>query len=195
MKRVFDFLVSTIILIVLSPVLLLIAFLVKLTSPGPVLYLAKRVGKGGGIFHLYKFRSMVMDADVAGPKVTIAEDPRVTPVGIVLRKFKLDELPQFLNVLVGEMSLVGPRPEDPHYVAHYSLDQKRVLDVLPGVTSAASVKYHHEAQLLRENDWERTYLEVVLPKKLRMELEYIDNHSFWSDLAILWQTFLAIFRK
>ena len=194
MKRVFDILVSTTILIVLSPVLLLIAFLVKFTSPGPVLYLAKRVGKDGGIFQLYKFRSMVMDAGAAGPKVTLGGDARVTPVGVFLRKLKLDELPQFLNVVKGDMSLVGPRPEDPHYVAHYSPDQKRVLEVLPGITSAASVKYRHEAHLLSGGDWEKTYLNDVLPEKLRIELEYIENHSFGSDLLILWQTFLAIFR-
>lgn len=169
MKRFFDIIVSALALIILTPLLLLISVLVKLTSPGPIFYRAERIGKNGKPFKLYKFRSMASDADKGGPKITASGDARVTPLGRWLRKFKLDELPQFINVLKGEMSTVGPRPEDPHYVNFYSAEQRKVLDVLPGITSAASVRYRHEERILNGEGWERQYSEKVLPAKLAIE--------------------------
>ncbi len=193
MKRTFDIIVSALALMVLSPLLLLVALLIKLTSPGPVLYKAKRVGKDGVLFNLYKFRSMTVGADQSGPKITAQRDPRVTPLGHWLRKLKLDELPQLINVLRGEMSLVGPRPEDPHYVGFYTPEQKRVLSVLPGITSLASVRYRHEERLLSGSDWERVYRQEIMPQKLGIELQYIETASFLTDLKIILQTFLALF--
>ena len=137
---------------------------------------------------------MTEGADQAGPKITAQGDRRVTPVGRWLRILKLDELPQLINVLKGEMSIVGPRPEDPHYVSFYTPEQKRVLSVTPGITSAASICYRHEEQLLASQDWEETYINHVLPDKLRLELEYLETSSFISDLGIIWGTFLALFR-
>lgn len=194
MKRAFDFLFSAFFLLILSPVFLLIALLIKLDSPGPVFYGAVRVGKDGEPFRLYKFRSMVADAASKGPGITHQGDPRVTRVGYWLRRFKLDELPQLINVCKGEMSLVGPRPEDPRYVALYTPEQRAVLTVAPGVTSAASLRFRHEEQILKGEDWETTYLHEILPTKLQIELEYLKNRTFASDLKIIWQTFLALFR-
>ena len=194
MKRTFDFLFSAFFLLILSPVFLLIALLIKLDSPGPVFYRAVRVGKDGEPFRLYKFRSMVADAASKGPGITHQGDPRVTRVGHWLRRFKLDELPQLINVCKGEMSLVGPRPEDPRYVALYTPEQRAVLTVAPGVTSAASLRFRHEEHLLTGTNWEDTYLRVILPEKLKIDLDYIQRRTFATDLLIIWQTFLALFR-
>ena len=194
MNRTIDLLVSALGLIALSPLLTITALLIKLTSPGPILYRAERVGKDGKLFRLYKFRSMAADADKAGPKITAQGDRRVTPLGRWLRKLKLDELPQLINVLKGEMSMVGPRPEDPHYVAYYTPEQRQVLSVLPGITSAASVRYRHEERILDEADWESKYLNEVMPEKLAIELEYIERRTFLSDLKIIVATFLSLFR-
>jgi len=194
MKRTFDFLFSAFFLLILSPVFLLIALLIKLDSPGPVFYRAVRVGKKGEPFRLYKFRSMAAGAAVKGPGITHQGDPRVTWVGNWLRRFKLDELPQLINVCKGEMSLVGPRPEDPRYVAVYTPEHRRVFSVRPGITSAASVRYRHEEKLLIGADWEDTYLQVILPEKLKIDLDYIQRRTFATDLLIIWQTFLALFR-
>ncbi len=194
MKSACDFLFSAFFLLILSPVFLLIALLIKLDSPGPVFYRAVRVGKNGEPFQLYKFRSMAADVASKGPGITHQGDPRVTRVGYWLRRFKLDELPQLINVCKSEMSLVGPRPEDPSYVAFYTPQQRAVLTVAPGVTSAASLRFRHEEQILNGEDWETTYLQTVLPTKLQIELEYLKNRTFASDLKIIWQTFLALFR-
>lgn len=194
MQRLFDLAIAAILLVLISPLLALVALLVKATSAGPVLHRAQRVGRGGHPFQLYKFRSMVAGAAQTGPGITRAGDPRITPVGAFLRQTKLDELPQLLNVLRGEMSLVGPRPEDPRYVAGYTPDQRRVLAVRPGLTSPASVHYRSEEQLLAGADWEATYLQQVLPHKLALELDYLAHRSFASDLVILFQTFFALFR-
>ena len=194
MKRIFDIAISSIGLIILSPCLLVIALLIKITSPGLVFYRAERVGKDGVSFKLYKFRSMTTDADKSGPKITTQGDARVTSVGRWLRKLKLDELPQLINVLKGEMSMVGPRPEDPHYVAYYSPEQRQVLSVLPGITSAASVRFRHEEQILVGDDWEIQYIQQVLPEKLDIELDYLRQRSFWGDLSLIWRTFLALLR-
>lgn len=194
MKRLFDLAFSTFFLFTLFPLFLFIAILIKLDSPGPVFYGVVRVGKDGEPFRLYKFRSMVAGAASKGPGITHQGDPRVTRVGYWLRRFKLDELPQLINVCKGEMSLVGPRPEDPRYVALYTPEQRAVLTVAPGVTSAASLRFRHEEQLLTGTNWEHTYLQVILPEKLKIDLDYIQRRTFATDLLIIWQTFLALFR-
>ena len=194
MKRPFDIIVSIFALLILSPLLLLTSILIKLTSPGPVFYRAKRVGKDGVPFKLYKFRSMTVAADEVGPKITAQGDIRVTPVGRWLRRLKIDELPQFINVLKGEMSVVGPRPEDPDYVNAYTPEQRRVLQVRPGVTSPASVCYRHEEQLLSGDDWEEKYIDEILPKKLQIELDYLRKRTLFTDLKIIWDTFVALFK-
>ena len=171
-------------LILLSPVLAGAALAVKLSSPGPVLHRAVRVGRAGNPFVMLKFRTMVLEA-VAGPGITSAEDPRVTPVGHALRRWKLDELPQLVNVLRGEMSLVGPRPEDPRYVARYTPEQRRVLRVRPGLTSPASLRFSREESKLTGEDWETAYLQKILPAKLSEDLEYLEHRSARSDLTIL----------
>lgn len=181
-------------LIVLSSLFLALAVAIKLDSPGPVFYKARRVGRGGQEFRLYKFRSMVIDADRLGPGITAVGDQRVTKVGRFLRRTKLDELPQLINVLKGDMSLVGPRPEDPRYVALYTPEQRAVLAARPGITSAASLTYRHEEQLLSGPDWEAIYCTEVMPAKLAIDLEYLSRRTLASDLGLVLQTILAMFR-
>jgi lipopolysaccharide/colanic/teichoic acid biosynthesis glycosyltransferase len=193
-KRLFDIVFSVLILIMLSPLLLAISLIIRLTSPGPVFYRATRIGRSGQPFRLYKFRSMVVDADRRGPAITTAGDSRITPIGRVLRSTKLDELPQFINVLRGEMSLVGPRPEDPRYVALYTPEQRAVLDVRPGITSPASVYYRDEESLLSGADWERQYIEQIMPAKLKIDMDYARRGSLTDDLIIIWRTFLTMWQ-
>src|SRR5690242_5492140 len=192
MSRLFDVVTTVAGLLVLSPLFALLALAVKLSSPGPVLHRGRRVGKDGVEFDLFKFRSMRVGE--GGPGITRAGDPRVTAVGRVLRKWKLDELPQLINVLRGEMSLVGPRPEAPRYVAMYDPAQRRILSVRPGMTSPASLLYRSEEEQLAGDDWERTYVERVMPEKLRVDLAYIERRSVRSDLGVLLRTAAAIFR-
>ncbi len=194
MKRVFDVVVAVGGLVVLSPLFLLLAVLIPLTSRGPLFYVAERVGKGGGLFMVYKFRTMVANAAELGPGITGAGDPRVTRVGRLLRRAKIDEIPQLLNVLRGDMSLVGPRPEGSRYVRLYTPEQRRVLEVRPGVTSPASLGHWREDSLLSGPDCEQKYLEEVLPRKLQIELDYLARRSFWTDLGVIARTFLALFR-
>jgi lipopolysaccharide/colanic/teichoic acid biosynthesis glycosyltransferase len=193
-KRTLDLALSGLGLVVAGPLLLVIAVLVKITSSGPALYRHQRVGLGGQLFDVLKFRTMVRDADKVGPAITSATDPRVTPVGRWLRWLKLDELPQLWNVFKGEMSLVGPRPEVPHYVESYSPAQRRVLSVRPGITDLASIAYRHEEELLTGRaDLDRYYREVVLPDKLNLNLAYLDRMSLLYDLSLLLRTTTAIF--
>jgi lipopolysaccharide/colanic/teichoic acid biosynthesis glycosyltransferase len=189
LKRLFDIIVSAAALLVLSPLLLVLALIVRLTSPGPALYRATRVGRGGELFTLYKVRSMVADADKHGPAVTGSGDPRITPIGRVLRRTKLDELPQFFNVLRGDMSLVGPRPEDPRYVAHYTPTQREVLSVRPGITSPATLHYRHEEALVTS---EAHYIAEIMPAKLAIELGYIRQATLRSDIGILVRTLFKV---
>jgi len=193
-KRSLDSLASLVGLVLASPVLLVVAVLVKSTSPGPVLFWQERIGLGGMVFRIVKFRTMCRDADQRGPAITPADDARVTTVGRWLRRLKLDELPQLWNVLKGEMSLVGPRPEVPRYVESYSSAQRRVLTVRPGITDPASIAYRREEDLLAGHaDLDRYYREVVLPDKLNKNLEYLDRMSFTYDLLLLIRTTKAIF--
>lgn len=170
------------------------AIAIKLTSPGPVFFCSKRVGKNGIIFNLIKFRSMVVDAARKGPGITRKGDTRITKVGQFIRKYKLDEFPQFINVLKGDMSVVGPRPEDPTYVAHYSSEQRQVLSVKPGITSLASIKYCNEEQILEGENWEFVYFNDVMPEKLRIELDYIKTRSLLTDLNIIIKTIFSIIK-
>jgi lipopolysaccharide/colanic/teichoic acid biosynthesis glycosyltransferase len=192
MIRLLDLFASVTGLALLSPLLVLIAIAIKLDSPGSVFFRGQRVGRGGRLFKIYKFRSMVADAAQKGPGITTAGDPRITRVGEVLRRTKLDELPQLINVVRGEMSLVGPRPEDLRYVPLYTPEQRRVLSVRPGMTSPASLRFRHEEKLLQGGDWERAYLSEVLPAKLQIELEYLERRSVWTDLRVIVQTVLAL---
>ena len=189
MKRLFDILASGFGLLILSPLFLILAVWIPLDSPGPVFYRQTRVGRGGRDFRIFKFRTMRVGAD-KGSLVTIGgRDPRVTRAGAFLRRLKLDELPQLINVLVGDMSLVGPRPEVRKYVDLYTPEQLHVLDVRPGMTDAASIKYRNESELLGQaENPEDYYIHVVLPDKLAINLDYVRNHSFWGDIQLIFKT-------
>ncbi len=193
-RRLFDILVAGSGLLLLSPLFVLVALAIKFNSLGPVFYRAQRVGKDGDLFRLFKFRSMVFGADKNGPGITVSGDARITSVGRFLRRSKIDELPQLLNVLLGDMSLVGPRPEDPRYVAHYTPEQRQALRVRPGITSAASLAYRHEEQMLAGADWEVAYRTQVLPAKLAIDLDYLAHRTLLSDLRLILDTILAMFR-
>jgi lipopolysaccharide/colanic/teichoic acid biosynthesis glycosyltransferase len=195
MTRLIDLLASGLGLIVLSPIFLAVALVIKLTSPGPVFYGARRVGKDGAEFKLYKFRSMVADADRHGPAITAAADSRITPIGARLRQSKLDELPQLINVIRGEMSLVGPRPEDPRYVAYYSPVQRQVLRVPPGITSPASLQFRGESSLLTGKDWEQVYRQQLMPRKLEIELEYLAHRNTLTDLGVILKTLWSVLAR
>ncbi|TKJ28405.1 MAG: glycosyl transferase [Chloroflexi bacterium B3_Chlor] len=191
-KRILDVVVSGLGLALLSPLMLALAVCIKLDSRGPVLYRGRRVGKDGELFQMYKFRTMVVEADRIGPVVTYREDPRITRVGGFLRRTKLDELPQLINVLKGEMSLVGPRPEDPSYVAHYTAEQRKVLRVKPGVTGPTQLEYRDEALMLEARTADEHYLTEIMPEKLELDLLYVHNRSLALDIKILWQTAVTL---
>lgn len=193
-RRALDVVAASCGLLALSPLFALIALLIKSNSPGTVFFRGERIGRGGQPFRVYKFRTMMAGAFQRGPGITATGDPRVTRVGRFLRRTKLDEFPQLINVLRGDMSLVGPRPEDPRYVALYTTAQRRVFSVRPGITSLASVRFRHEETMLQGADWERVYREEVLPAKLQIELEYLEHRSVWRDLGIIAQTILALVR-
>lgn len=193
MKRIFDIIASGLGLVILSPLFLILAIWIKCDSKGPVFYRQVRVGKNNKDFRIFKFRSMRVGSD-KGSLVTIGgRDPRVTRSGYFIRKFKLDEFPQLINVFVGDMSLVGPRPEVRHYVDYWTPEQMHVLDVRPGITDPASIKFRNENELLEQaEDPEKYYIEVVMQEKLKLYLEYVQNHSFWGDIKLIFQTFKVI---
>jgi len=193
MKRLLDITGSLIGLLCISPVLLVVALWIKLDSSGPIFYRQVRVGRYGKDFRIYKFRSMYTDSDRKG-LITIGDrDPRVTRSGYYIRKYKLDELPQLINVLVGDMSFVGPRPEVRKYVNMYTEAQLHVLDVRPGITDAASIKYRNENELLAtQDDPDRYYVEVIMQDKLAINLEYVSQCSIWRDIQLITQTLKAI---
>ena len=195
-KRLFDLVFSLAGLLLLSPVLLLIAILIKLDSPGPVFFRQVRVGRGSVPFRIHKFRTMQSAIDTSGLQLTVGADPRITRTGRWLRKYKLDELPQLIDVLQGSMSLVGPRPEVPKYVEHYSREQKDiVLSVRPGITDNASIEYRDENDILAESDNpEQDYIEKILPVKLGYYLRYVAERSMIGDIGIILRTVRAIFR-
>lgn len=193
MKRLFDIVASTLGLIVLSPLFLVLAVWIKVDSKGPVFYRQTRVGWHNKDFRIFKFRSMRVGSD-RGSLVTIGgRDPRITKSGYYIRKYKLDEFPQLINVLIGDMSLVGPRPEVRHYVDYWTPEQMRVLDVRPGITDPASIKFRNENELMAQaGDPERYYINVIMQEKLRLYLEYVDNQSFLYDLRLILATLRVV---
>ena len=193
MKRLFDIIASGCGLLVLSPIFLIVAIWIKLDSQGPVFYRQTRVGRHNKDFRIFKFRSMRVGSD-KGSLVTIGgRDPRVTRSGYFIRKFKIDELPQLINVFTGDMSLVGPRPEVRHYVNYWTPEQMRVLDVRPGITDPASIRFRNENELLEKaQDPERYYIDVIMQEKIKLYLEYVEKSSFWYDIKLIFQTFKVI---
>jgi lipopolysaccharide/colanic/teichoic acid biosynthesis glycosyltransferase len=196
-KRVFDLLGAAVALVLLAPLLAAIAIWIKLDSPGPVLFRQQRVGRHGRPFAIRKFRTMVADAPRRGPQLTIGDDPRITCAGAFLRRAKLDELPQLIDVLAGHMSLVGPRPEVPSYVAHYPADLRdKVLAVRPGITDPVSLEFADESELLaRAADPEREYVEVLLPKKLRAAAAYAEHANLATDLRVIGGTLRVLWAR
>ena len=193
-KRAFDILCSLLGLTVLSPVLLVVSVLVAVTSPGGVFFRQERIGKDGRPFRIFKFRSMRKDN--AGLKITTGNDSRITPVGRFLRKSKIDELPQLINVLVGDMSFVGPRPEVADYVNLYTPYQRQVLLVRPGITGLASIRFRNENDLLTaSDDPNRTYVEQIMPRKIDLDLEYIPHDSVFYDIKLIFQTFAVVIKE
>lgn len=193
MKRLFDIIASACGLLVLSPVFLIMAIWIKQDSNGPVFYRQVRVGRHNKDFRIFKFRSMRLGAD-KGSLVTIgARDPRITRSGYFIRKYKLDEFPQLINVFLGEMSVVGPRPEVRHYVNYWTPEQMHVLDVRPGITDPASIKFRNENELMEKaEDPEDYYINVIMQEKIKLYLEYIQNASCWSDIKLIFKTFKVI---
>lgn len=192
-KRTIDITAAAIGLVTLSPLLFMAAALVRLSSPGPVLFRQQRLGMGFRPFTIYKFRTMVVDAPARGAAITCGDDPRITPVGRFLRKTKLDELPQLFNVLVGDMSLVGPRPEVPRYVEMFREDFAEILSMRPGITDLASITYRHEADILgRAADPQAEYVGRILPDKIRLAKEYRRRSSVFFDLFLIVRTVAAI---
>lgn len=196
MKRIFDIIVSFVGLIVLSPVFLIISLTILVTMGWPIFYRQTRVGRAGITFKIIKFRSMVKDAECQGLLLTADGDLRITPVGRLLRQSKLDELPQLMNILLGEMSFVGPRPEVPQYVKLYDSEQMQVLSVRPGLTDPASIAYRDEEQVLaRFGDAEKAYVEEIMPAKLRLNLAYMQKDTFLTDLGLIFETIIRVFRR
>lgn len=197
LKRVFDFLVSFLVILIALPLWLVVALAIKIDSPGPIFFRGWRVGKDGKLFSIFKFRTMIIQAPDCGPGITRDADPRITKVGRVLRKIKIDEMPQLINVLKGEMSIIGPRPEDPKYVAFYPEEYEQILKVRPGMASPAFIKYRHEEELLSKakDDIEKVYIKEILPDKLKLDIEYARNQSFRGDLAIFARAAIFLFKK
>lgn len=190
-KRIFDFICSTLGLIVLSPVLIAIVIKIKTGSDGPVFFKQIRVGEKNKEFKILKFRTMVVDAEKLGRQITVGNDSRITKIGAFLRKYKLDELPQLINVFKGDMSLVGPRPEVPRYVEMYNEEQRKVLDVRPGITDLASIRYRDENDLLGEaENPDDFYINTIMPDKLALNLEYINNNNVFLDIYIILKTII-----
>jgi len=197
MKRLFDFIASFFGLILLTPIFVLAALWIKIDSRGPIFFRQERVGSQGSIFRIHKFRTMVLDVEKKGKQITVGADSRITTVGSFLRKYKLDELPQLIDVLFGDMSLVGPRPEVPKYIDCYSDDEKHdVLSVKPGITDNASIEFRDENELLASSkDPEAAYISEVLPKKIALYRKYVRERSFFGDVAIIFKTIFLIIKK
>ena len=197
MKRLFDFIASFYGLILLSPIFVLAALWIKIDSRGPIFFRQERVGFQGSLFRIHKFRTMVLDAEKKGKQITVGADSRITTVGSFLRKYKLDELPQLIDVLVGDMSLVGPRPEVPKYIDCYSDDEKHdVLSVKPGITDNASIEFRDESELLASSkDPEAAYINEVLPKKIALYRKYVKERSFFGDVSIIFKTIFLIIKR
>lgn len=197
LKRLFDIGASVVGLVLLSPVLVIIALAIKQDSPGPVLFRQKRVGRKGQTFDIYKFRTMGSHTSGEGPPLTVRDDARITRSGMVLRRYKLDELPQLFNVILGDMSLVGPRPEVPKYADKWDDSVRRILlSVRPGLSDPASILFRNENQLLElSDDPERKYIDEIAPLKNRLSVDYVQKWSLWLDIKILFKTLEAILRS
>jgi lipopolysaccharide/colanic/teichoic acid biosynthesis glycosyltransferase len=194
-KRLFDILMSLIGIIILSPFFILISLFIKLDSKGPVMFKQIRVGRAERNFKILKFRTMVTDAEKKGAQITVGRDSRITRVGHFLRKSKLDEIPQLFNVLKGDMSLVGPRPEVPKYTRYYNSSQRRIFEIRPGITDLASIKYRDENEILAQSDRpEETYIEEIMVDKLKLNLQYLSERSLLTDIKIIFMTLLKIIK-
>jgi len=188
-KRIFDIIASLVGMILLTPILFIIILWIKLSSKGSLFYIQKRVGKDFKEFNLYKFRSMIVDADKQGPSITSGDDNRITKVGKIIRRTKIDELPQLLNVLKGDMSLVGPRPEVMKFVSQKREEYKKVLSVKPGITDNAAIEFRDEESIMEQyEDKEKAYIAIVLPQKIELYYKYIDNISFLNDIKLILKT-------
>jgi lipopolysaccharide/colanic/teichoic acid biosynthesis glycosyltransferase len=195
-KRLFDIIFSFFGLIIVSPILLIVSILIELSSPGPVFYRGERIGYKGKPFRIFKFRTMVINADRLGGPSTAGDDPRLLKIGPFLKKYQLDELPQLINVLKGEMSFVGPRPEVKMYVDMMSDEEREIiLSIKPGMTDLASLFNFHEGDILKGSiDPEKTYMEKIRPTKIKLQIKYAKSHSFWLDLKIIFKTVFKIFQ-
>jgi lipopolysaccharide/colanic/teichoic acid biosynthesis glycosyltransferase len=189
-----DIIVSFIGIWLLALITPFVALAIKLDSKGPLFYRGMRVGKNGRLFKIFKFRTMIDGADRCGPKLTYRNDPRITHVGTILRRLKIDELPQLINVFVGHMSIVGPRPEDPQYVSHYTKGQRAILSVKPGITGPAQIHYVDIESHMDPSKFDEQYIDEIIPEKFRLNTLYIQTRSLTLDLKILWRTFLSLFR-
>lgn len=196
-KRLFDIFFAALGLLLLTPLILIISILVKTGSPGPVFYLQQRVGQYNRLFFIFKFRTMNLNSDAKGMLTIGDRDPRITTIGYFIRKYKIDELPQLLNVLKGDMSLVGPRPEVQKYVDLYTSEQRKVLDIRPGITDMASIIYRNESEYLEQsNDPEKFYIMKIMPEKIKINLQYLDsNNSVFGSIRIIILTINAIIFK
>ncbi|MBA7615616.1 UDP-glucose:undecaprenyl-phosphate glucose-1-phosphate transferase [subsurface metagenome] len=195
MKRLLDIVVSFIGLWLLALVTPFVALAITLDSKGPIFYRGVRVGRNGKLFKIFKFRTMIAGADRCGPKLTYRNDPRITGIGAILRRLKIDELPQLINVFLGQMSTVGPRPEDPQYVSHYTKGQRAILSVKPGITGPAQIHYVDIESHMDPSKFNKQYIDEIIPEKFRFNILYIQNRSLSLDLKILWRTFLSLFRS
>jgi len=196
-KRLFDFLCSLFGLVILSPVLLVCGVIIMVTSSGPVFYRGERVGLHGKIFRTFKFRSMVVNAELKGGSSTHESDSRITEIGAFLRKFKFDELPQLFNVLFGDMSFVGPRPEVKKFVDMYTPEEKIILTVRPGITDWSSIKFHNEGEIITASgiaDADEAYAKLIRPEKLRLQMKYVRERTLLIDIKIIIDTILTLFR-
>jgi lipopolysaccharide/colanic/teichoic acid biosynthesis glycosyltransferase len=195
-KRIFDIISSFIVFVLTFPIFLFVVYLIKKESPGPIFYKAQRIGKNSRPFTMYKFRTMVINADKIGGPSTAADDPRLTKIGLFLKKYQLDELPQLINVIKGDMSVVGPRPEVKVYVDMMTDEERSViLSVRPGITDLASLWNFHEAEILKgSSDPEKTYMEKIRPEKLRLQQEYVKTASFFLDMKIIFKTIAKLFK-
>jgi len=195
-KRLFDIISSFFGLLILSPLILAVAVLIKIASPGPVFYMGKRIGKNNRPFLMYKFRTMVVNAEALGGPSTAADDKRLTPIGNFLKKYQLDELPQLINVLKGDMSVVGPRPEVKLYVDMMTPQERdTILSVRPGMTDLASLWNFHEGEILKGSvDPEKTYMEKIRPEKLRLQIKYVKEQNFAGDIGIIFKTIFKLFK-
>jgi len=196
MKRLFDIVFSLLGLMLTTPILLILAILIKREDGGPVFYRGVRVGRHGKLFRIFKFRTMVVNAEKIGGSSTADDDPRITKIGKFIRKYKLDELPQLINVLKGEMSFVGPRHEVQHYVNMYTNEEKAILNVKPGITDWASMWNSDEGAILAgSTDAEKTYMEKIRPEKIRLQLKYVKERSFWVDVIMVFQTLFKLIKR